>query len=101
VRVRSDIEASKQAEVDAERVSREATESELEAMRKRDVCKMARIKARAQRYASRTVWSLKLSLLVILMLGILYSFGWACPSWMSPGSSTRQPSFFSSFSSST
>ncbi len=78
-RVRSGIEASKQAEVDAERVSREATESELEAMRQRDVCKMARIKARAQRYASRTVWGLNLSLLVILMLGTLYSFGWGLP----------------------
>jgi hypothetical protein len=56
-RVRSDIEASKQAEVDAERASREATESDLGAMRQRNVRKRVRIKSRAQRYASRTVWA--------------------------------------------
>ena len=78
-RVRSDIEASKQAEADAERASREATESKLEAMRQQDICKRTRIRVRAQRYANRTIWGLKLSLLVILILGTVYSFGWNLP----------------------
>ncbi len=85
-RVRADIEDRKQAEVDFERASREATESELEAVRQRGVYRRARIKSRAQQYASRAIWGLKLSLLVVLALATVYSFGWGLPfvaaSWM-------------------
>jgi len=48
-------------------------------MRQRDIRKRTRIRVRAQRYANRTIWGLKLSLLVILILGTVYSFGWNLP----------------------
>ena len=78
-RVRSDIEAKKQAEVDTERATREATEGELGAARERDARRRARIRARAQRYANGTVLGIKISLIVVLALATVYSFGWGLP----------------------
>jgi hypothetical protein len=78
-RVRSNIEAEKQAEVDTERATREATEDELGATRERDTRRRARIKARAQRYANKTVLGVKISLIVILALATVYGFGWGMP----------------------
>jgi len=86
-RVLSVIEAKKQAEVDTERAVREATEGELEALRKRDDRRRARIKARAQRYASSTVLGIKISLIVVLALATVYSFGWGLPFVNIPGES--------------
>ena len=84
-RVRSDIEAKKQAEVDTERASREATEGELGAARERDARRRVRIRARAQRYASGTVLGIKISLIVVLALATVYSFGWGLPLVDVPG----------------
>jgi hypothetical protein len=86
-RVLSNIEAKKQAEVDTERAVREATEGELEALRRRDDRRRTRIKARAQRYASRTVLGIKISLIVVLALATVYSFGWGLPFVNIPGES--------------
>lgn len=84
-RVRSNIEAKKQAEVDTERAAREVTEGELEAVRERDVRRRARIKSYAQRYASRTVLVVKTCLIFILALATVYSFGWSLPFVDIPG----------------
>jgi cation transport ATPase len=78
-RVRSDIEAKKQIEVDQERAYREVTKSELEAEQKRDIRRRERIRARGQRYASLAMAALKILLLVVLALATVYSFGWGLP----------------------
>ncbi len=84
-RVRSNIEAKKQAEVDTERAVREEVEGELEAVRERDARRRAHIRARAQRYASRTILGIKISLIVVLALATVYSFGWGLPFVDIPG----------------
>jgi hypothetical protein len=84
-RVRSDLEARKQAEVDAERASREAIEHELKAMREWNVHRRAQINARARRYASKAMWGVKFSLLIVLALATLLSFGWGLPLIDVPG----------------
>lgn len=85
-RVRSDIEAEKQAEVNEEKASRAATQSELEAMREEDVRRRVSIERRAQRYASRMVGALKIVLISVLAVATVYSFGWGLPfltvSWL-------------------
>jgi len=48
-------------------------------VRQRDVRRRARIKYRAQWYASRAVWVLKLFLIGVLALATVYSFGWGLP----------------------
>lgn len=78
-RVRSDIEAKKQAEVDQERAYREATESELEVVQKQNIRRRERIRACGQQYASLTIAALKILLLVVLALATVYSFGWGLP----------------------
>jgi hypothetical protein len=82
-RVRSDIEASKQAEVDLERASRERAERGLEAARERDVSRRSRVRARSQRWASRVIWGAKLLLLGVLALAMAFTFPWGLPSFTS------------------
>jgi hypothetical protein len=82
-RVRSNMEAKKQAEVDAEKASREVAERELEAARERDIHRRHLVKSRAQRWASRTVWVLKFFLLGVLALATAFTFPWDLPSFTS------------------
>ncbi len=84
-RVRSNIEAKKQVEVDSERASREAAERELEAAREQDASRKSRIRARSQRWASRVTWCAKLLLLSVLALATAYTFPWGLPSFASWG----------------
>lgn len=68
-----------------ERAVREAAEGELEAAREWDTRRRAGIKARAQRYARRTVSGIKIFLIAVLALATVYSFGWGLPFVDIPG----------------
>lgn len=75
-RIRSDIEARKQAEVDKEKTLRAATEAKLKDSQKQDSHRRARVKSHASRWAGRIVLSFKIFLIAILALATLLSFGW-------------------------
>ncbi len=75
-RIRSDIEACKQTEVDAEKRLRAATEAELKASHEQDDRCRARIKSRARQWASGIILMFKISLITLLALATFLSFGW-------------------------
>lgn len=78
-RVRSNIEAKKQAEVNSERSAREAAEREIQAGQERTVSRQKAIWRNAQTGARWITRGLTLLALGLLVLATAYSFPWDLP----------------------
>ena len=92
VRVQSNIEAAKQAELDKVKISRESLQGELNAVREEKARRRTSIQFRARHYAEKVVFWFKVLAVVVLATATVCSFGWGLPFINLPW--TRYPAIF-------